>query len=147
MTLIKFMALSIIMLVAVACSPEQSTVPPTSEPDTATTQTEAVYQTLSIAELMTIVDNEPDAYTIVNVHIPYAGEIPQTDMKVAFNDIDALTSALPDKDAPIILYCRSGMMSQQATQALVARGYTNVYDIPGGMNAWRNSGRELEFLE
>lgn len=148
MTLIKFVALSIIIVVVAACSPEQTTPQPTSEPsDTKTTQSEAVYQTVSIDEFTTIVDNESDQYTIVNVHIPYAGEIPQTDANVAFNDINALTSALPDKDAPIVLYCRSGNMSEQATRELVKLGYTNVYDVPGGMNAWQGSGRKLEFLE
>lgn len=148
MTLIKFVALSMIVIVVAACSPDQQAVEPTSESsDIETTQSEAVYQTLSIDEFTTIVDNESDQYTIVNVHIPYTGEIQATDANVAFNDIDALTSALPDKDAPIILYCRSGNMSEQATRELVELGYTNIYDVPGGMNAWQSNGRELEFLE
>jgi len=148
MTFFKFVVLSIIMVVVVACSPDQQAVQPTSEStDTETIQLEAVYQTLSIDELTTIVDNKADDYTIINVHIPYAGEIQETDANVAFNDIDALTSTLPDKDAPIILYCRSGNMSETATRELVALGYTNIYDVPGGMNAWQSSGRELEFTE
>ena len=52
-------------------------------------------------------------------------------------------SILPDKDAPIVLYCRSGSMSEQASRELIERGYTQVYDVPGGMNAWRSSGRDL----
>jgi rhodanese-related sulfurtransferase len=79
------------------------------------------------------------------VHIPYEGEVPNTDMTVAYNDITALTSALPDKNAPIILYCRSGRMSDIATRALVEQGYTQVWDVTGGMNAWTASGRELVF--
>jgi rhodanese-related sulfurtransferase len=148
MTFIKFVVLSVIMVVVAACSPDQLAVQPTSEfSDAETLQLEAVYQTLSIDELITIVDNKADGYTIVNVHIPYAGEIQETVANTAFNDIDALTSTLPDKDAPIILYRRSGNMSETATRELVALGYTNVYDVPGGMNAWQSSGRELEFLE
>ena len=148
MIVIKYVILSIIMIVVAACSPNQEAQQPTSEPsNTETIPSEAVYQTLSIDELTTIVDNEPDRYTILNVHIPYTGEIQETDANVAFNDIDALTSTLPDKDAPIILYCRSGNMSETATRELVALGYTNIYDVPGGMNAWQSSGRELEFTE
>lgn len=140
---IQVVTLLLIVLAVASCSPGQKIDDPIIE----TIPSQAIYQTLSMDEFLTVVDNEADKYTIVNVHIPYAGEIPQTDSNVAFNDIDALTSALPDKDAPIILYCRSGNMSETATRALVDLGYTHVYDVPGGMNAWQSSGRELEFLE
>lgn len=120
-----------------------------SEPASATA-TEAIsseptgeYQTLSIEEFETIVDERADEYQIINVHIPYAGEIPNTDANVPYNDLDALMAALPDKDAPIVLYCRSGNMSQQASEALIAQGYTQVWDVPGGMNAWQGIDREL----
>jgi len=43
----------------------------------------------------------------------------------------------------VILYCRSGNMSEQASRALVEQGYTQVWDVPGGMVAWQNSGRKL----
>lgn len=103
----------------------------------------AMYRTMSIDELAAVMADRNRSYTVVNVHIPYAGEIEGTDYNAAFNDLDALTTTLPDKDAPIILYCRSGNMSEQATQALVDLGYTQVYDVPGGMAAWQSSGRML----
>ena len=101
------------------------------------------YRTVSIDELAMIMEDEPENYTVINVHIPYAGEIDGTDANIAYNDLDALTLGLPDKDAPIIVYCRSGSMSQQATESLLSVGYTQVYDVPGGMNAWQSSGRQL----
>jgi rhodanese-related sulfurtransferase len=101
------------------------------------------YQTLSIEEFAAIVDERADEYQIINVHIPYAGEVPNTDANVPYNDLDALMAALPDKNAPIVLYCRSGNMSQQASEALIAEGYTQVWDVPGGMNAWQAIDREL----
>ena len=129
-----------IALFAAACTTtDASKAIPTSQ----NSSEPAVTHTLSIDEFAAVLANEPDAYTIVNVHIPYEGEIDGTDLKIAYNDIDALTSALPDKDAPIILYCRSGNMSAQATQALVDRGYSQVYDVPGGMIAWQTSGHEI----
>lgn len=42
---------------------------------------------------------------------------------------------LPDKDAEILIYCRSGNRSRQAAEKLIAMGYTNVYDF-GGINNW-----------
>ena len=100
-------------------------------------------QTLTIDEFADILSNHSDEYTIVNVHIPYEGELENTDALIPYNDVDALTAALPDKDAPVILYCRSGNMSDQAARDLIELGYTNVWDVPGGMNAWRASGREI----
>ena len=41
---------------------------------------------------------------------------------------------LPDKDALIFVYCRSGARSSGAAHDLVSMGYTNVYDIGGIMN-------------
>ena len=52
-----------------------------------------------------------------------------------FSD-DAL-EALPDKDAPIIVMCDWGnIRSMKAAEWLVSRGYTNVSNLNGGMNAW-----------
>ena len=43
-------------------------------------------------------------------------------------------SELPDKDAVILIYCRSGQRSAIAAQMLVHMGYTNVYDFGGIIN-------------
>jgi len=45
------------------------------------------------------------------------------------------TSVLPDKDAVILVYCRSGNRSFYATKDLLELGYTNVYDF-GGIISW-----------
>lgn len=42
---------------------------------------------------------------------------------------------LPDKDAVILVYCRSGNRSAAASELLVELGYTNVYDF-GGIMDW-----------
>ena len=47
----------------------------------------------------------------------------------------AVAKALPDKDAEILVYCRSGQRSAIAANALINMGYTNVFDF-GGINDW-----------
>ncbi len=44
-------------------------------------------------------------------------------------------TVLTDKDAKILVYCRSGRRSAQAAEKLVELGYTSIYDF-GGINSW-----------
>lgn len=83
-------------------------------------------------------------FTMINVHIPYEGELPQTDAFIPYNEIEANLSQLPAaKDARIVLYCRSGRMSTEAAPILVNLGYTHVVEVDGGMQAWQAAGNEL----
>ena len=87
----------------------------------------------------------PGAF-VVNVHTPYEGEIPSTSAFVAFDRVKERGADLPaDKSAPLYIYCRTGRMSAEATPAPQALGYTNIIDLQGGMNAWRDAS--LEILE
>jgi rhodanese-related sulfurtransferase len=139
----RFFPLTFLVGIAIllgACSP-QSIVTNSVEADA--NEQIAAYQTVSMNELADIMAKEEREFTVVNVHIPYQGEIDGTDYNIAYNDLNALTEALPDKDAPIVVYCRSGNMSEQATRDLIELGYTQVFDVPGGMNSWQASGRTL----
>lgn len=135
----RFPVLVVIALIVTACGP--SVAPSLQAPSS--TPASAIYQTISVDAFADILTNQSDSYTVVNVHIPYEGEVVETDMHIPYSDLDGLTSALTDKNAPIILYCRSGRMSEEASRALVELGYTRVWDVLGGMNAWTASGREL----
>jgi len=83
-------------------------------------------------------------FTFVNVKTPYIGEIDGTDLYIPYDQLSARASQLPaDKSAKILVYCRSGVESAQAAQTLLNFGYTNVWNLDGGMNAWQSSGRTL----
>ena len=86
---------------------------------------------------------ESKDFAFVNVHIPYEGEIAGTDAHIPFDEIADHLDELPAKDEKIVLYCRSGRMSDEASRELARLGYTNVYDVTGGMQAWSRSGRSL----
>jgi rhodanese-related sulfurtransferase len=82
--------------------------------------------------------------TLINVHTPYEGEIAQTDTFIPYDQIVANSASLPkDKNAPIILYCRTGRMSEEALTTVRKLGYTNVRHLTGGMEAWQKSGGKL----
>lgn len=83
-------------------------------------------------------------FTFINVHTPYEGEIEKTDSFVSYDQIVANAANLPkDKSAPIILYCKTGRMSQEALATFQKLGYTNVRQLAGGMDAWKKAGKKL----
>ena len=81
---------------------------------------------------------------VINVHIPYAGDIPGTDTAIPYNQVDAIETYLKhDPCADVLLVCLSGGMSQTAGNELVKRGYLRVRDLSGGMQAWQSAGYPL----
>lgn len=75
---------------------------------------------------------------IVDVHTPEQTHIPGTDAFIPDTEINTRVSELPtDKSTPILVYCRSGNMSAAASKEIAALGYTNIYDLDGGTNAYK----------
>ena len=56
-------------------------------------------------------------------------------------DIETL---VPDKDAPLILYCGGGYRAALAADSLQRMGYTNVRSMAGGWRAWLEAGAPIE---
>ena len=55
-----------------------------------------------------------------------------------------IETIIPDKQAPMVLYCGGGFRSVLAADALQQMGYTNVVSMDGGIKAWREAGCPLE---
>ena len=101
------------------------------------------YSEISVVDLNASLKNKD--FTLVNVHVPFIGNLPQTDLSIPYDQIDQNLSKLPaDKNAKIVLYCNSGHMSGIAAADLVKQGYTNVWSLTGGMSAWQHAGLTLE---
>lgn len=95
------------------------------------------YKQISMSEAVTLMEEE-EGYLILDVrtpeefaegHIP--GAINVANETIGTEDIPKL----PDKDQLILVYCRSGNRSKQASEKLAALGYTNVVEF-GGMKDW-----------
>lgn len=95
------------------------------------------YTQIGMEEAVAMMENEEN-YIILDVrtaeefaekHIPNAINIPNETI-----GSEELTE-LPDKNQLILVYCRSGNRSKQASEKLVALGYTNIYEF-GGIIDW-----------
>ena len=98
---------------------------------------EASYRQISMDEAIAMMETESN-YIILDVrtpeefaekHIPHAINIPNETIGTAE------IPELPDKGQLILVYCRSGNRSKQASEKLVRLGYTNIVEF-GGINDW-----------
>ena len=103
------------------------------------------YQNITSVELNTMLKNKD--FVFINVHIPFAGDIANTDLSIPYDQIgtpENLSQLPVDKKEKIVLYCRSGRMSVIAAEDLVLLGYTNIWNLDGGMMEWEQAGYEIE---
>jgi len=108
----------------------------------ATSDGSGTYVDITPDELAAMLKNKD--FLFINVHIPYAGEIEQTDLFLPYDQAAQQVNQLPaDKHAKIVVYCRSDRMSRISVEAWVKAGYTNLYNLDGGFEAWEAAGYEL----
>ena len=121
--IITFLAL-LCMLVCTGCARQEEVIVNT-------------YQQITAQEAKAIMDSGKD-HVIIDArteeefaegHIKNAILIPEYEVA------ERAEKELPDKDALILVYCRSGRRSKIASEELVKLGYTNVYEF-GGIIDW-----------
>ncbi len=84
---------------------------------------------------------------LLDVHTPEQAHIPRTDAFVPYDQITKNLDKLPiDKNTPILVYCRSGSMSKIASEKLAKLGYQMIYDLDGGLNAYREVAANVEIV-
>ena len=144
----KFKSLLTIILAFLFLSACQSGNDVSFSPNTATigkqVQTDGgSYIDLTVNELNSLLDKKD--FFLVNVHTPFEGNLSKTDLSIPYDEIGQNLNKLPeDKNAKIVLFCRSGPMSGIAAKELVKLGYTNISELAGGMLAWEQAGLKVE---
>ena len=100
------------------------------------------YENISVEQLEKLM-NQKD-FTLINVHIPYQGEIEKTDLLIPFNAINRHKNLLPkNKDVKIVVYCMGDSMGSIAAEQLIKMGYARVFNLSGGMMAWQYRGHRI----
>lgn len=130
-----FLIILCVLLVLGGCSSVKET--DKKETDKKETGTAPAYIQISQEEAKEMMARD-DGHVIVDVrrqdeydagHIPGAILIPNESIGCDSPE------ALPDYDQIILIYCRSGNRSKQASEKLAAMGYKNIYEF-GGINTW-----------
>jgi len=146
--LIPALILTLVLLLVSGCAPEASapqTVPPeTPAPETAPAPSaEAVYKLVSPAEAMVLmtVRGGQSPFVVLDVRTPeeYAeGHIEgAVNWDVNRDDFEASLGAAYPREGRYVVYCRSGVRSRTATRVMQSLGFTDIYEIEGGINAWK----------
>ena len=95
----------------------------------------AAYETIDTNKALDLINT---GATIIDVrtveeynreHIPNAVNIP----------LDSINTISYDKETTIIVYCQTGVHSKEAVKKLVELGYTNLYNLDGGLLNWGGS--------
>lgn len=111
----------------------------TSDSSTTPTSTStATYIDISVEEAQKLLEEEPIQVTFLDVrateeyhaeHIPEAKSIPLPGLEARMGELD--------QSMNIIIYSKSGIQSRTASELLVEHGFKNVYNLLGGIDAWR----------
>ena len=105
--------------------------------ETEQTNVESVHDAMEAGDDVVVVDvREPDEYEAG--HLPGAKPLPRGLLEYKASE------ELPDKDARIVVHCALGGRGSLAAKSLKEMGYTNVANMEGGLNAWREKGYEVE---
>ena len=103
-TLLAVLLLGVIALTACQAPPRIGTE---------VTSDQGPYRVVTASELQSMLVAKD--FVMVNVHTPWQGDIPQTDLRMPFDQIAQNLSQLPgDKNAKIMVYCLTSGMAKQA---------------------------------
>ena len=88
---------------------------------------EEAYEMMVSQEVVIVDVRTPEEYD--GGHIPKAILVPNESIG------DDMPEALPDKEATLLIYCRSGRRSKEASEKLLKLGYKSIYEF-GGIIDW-----------
>lgn len=101
------------------------------------TTIEAVKRRIEAGESFYLIDTREES-EFARGHLPGALHLCKG---IIERDIERI---VPDKSAPIVLYCGGGFRSALAAENLQRMGYTNVESMDGGWRAWCTAGFPIE---
>lgn len=132
--------------ITIAAPPTTSTSGPTTSAVVATTAAGRSYTTVDVQTAYEQLSTDEEAQ-LVDVREPVEWEstgVPSEAFLIPLGDIGRRAPAELAKDKPVYVICRSGNRSRAASETLIGLGYTEVYNVEGGILAWIEAGLPVE---
>ena len=143
----RFLLPSLIVLMLVvalgvtACSSQE-----TASEDETGAATDATWETVDVQTAYDALSANADAQ-IVDVREPMEWAetgVPEGAVLIPLGDLESQAASELAADQPVYVICRSGNRSQTGSDILVGAGFTQVYNVDGGITAWMDSGLPVE---
>lgn len=134
-------SLLILLLAAIACS--DKTAPENNQASSSSSQT-SIFRSLSPQEAKALIETRKDL-VLVDVRSPqelYEGSIPGSQL-MPFTDLAQGRVTLPTGQ-PLLLICAVGGRSYAVGQYFSGKGYGEIYNLSGGISAWKAAGLPLQ---
>jgi rhodanese-related sulfurtransferase len=98
------------------------------------------YQIISVSEASAMIQSSPNLLVVdVRTTEEFAQGHLQGAINIPLSNLPTQISSL-GRNRPVLVYCQTGHRSAQAATLLTNAGFTQVYDMNGGLNAWINAG-------
>jgi rhodanese-related sulfurtransferase len=95
---------------------------------------------LSPAEFQEKLNSTPDAI-LIDVRTPEEIAVDRIENSRNIVYDESFETKLADvEQKPVFVYCAAGKRSAKAAQILRDKGYKNVFELEGGLNAWKEAG-------
>ena len=94
------------------------------------------YHDVSVAEAKEMIMEGDAAILDVRSNREFSNHHIEGAVNVDVETISFIEDVFPDKTRAILVYCQSGMRSKRASEMLIEMGYTNIYNLVGGLTAY-----------
>lgn len=100
------------------------------------TNSTSSYENISTEEAQSMIAKKEVQILDVRTPEEFAeGHVPEA-VNLPLQDLESQVSTL-DKNKSYLIVCRSGNRSGQASEILVSKGFSHIYNMEGGMNQWK----------
>ncbi len=131
----------VLAVVVTGCSSQE-----TASEDETGAATGAAWETVDVQTAYDALGSSADAQ-IVDVREPDEWAetgVPEGAVLVPLGDLESQAASELKADQPVYVICRSGNRSQTGSDILVGLGFTQVYNVDGGITAWMDAGLPVE---
>lgn len=136
----------LVALVAAGCSSQETAAPAATGAAASPVEEAGGYTTVDVQTASEALSTNAEA-RLVDVREPSEWAetgVPEGAVLIPLAEVESRAPSELSAEAPVYVICRSGNRSRTASETLVGLGFTEVYNVDGGVNAWTAAGLPME---